>query len=104
MDRTRTFKTSVFIVSFIGLYWVSRPDCVSAQKPIALQPFANEVRDLETTLDFLGQPLSPDDQAAINRAFASRDEAAALAQAELVLDKYTLVAVTINPESRVNVQ
>src|SRR5207249_8329287 len=57
----------------------------------------------ETALDYLGQPLSPADQSAINAAIANPDEAAALSQLERVLDKYALALVDINPESRVKV-
>ena len=68
-----------------------------------MQPFAQQVRQIETALDYLGQPLSPADQSAINAAIANPDEAAAVSQLERVLDKYALALVDINPESRVKV-
>jgi hypothetical protein len=59
---------------------------------------------VETTLEYLGEPLARRDQDAINEAIAKTDEAAAIAQLEQVLDKYALAIVDINPESRVKVQ
>src|SRR3989475_8200123 len=74
-----------------------------AQAPLPLQPFAQQVRQIETALKYLGQPLSPDEQSQINAAIANPDEAAAVAGIERVLDHYTLAVVDINPESRVKV-
>ena len=76
----------------------------TAQTRVPLQPFAQQVRQVETTLGYLGEPLSQKDQDAINEAIATTDETAAVAQLEQVLDKYALAIVDINPESRVRVQ
>ena len=75
-----------------------------AQMRVALQPFAQQVRQVESTLSYLGQPLAEQDQEAINRAIGEFDEAAAIVGLEQILDKYTLAVVDINPESRVKVQ
>jgi hypothetical protein len=75
-----------------------------AQTHLALQPFAQQVRQVESALAYLGQPLAEQDQQAINRAVGDADEAAAVAKLEQILDKYTLAVVDINPESRVKVQ
>jgi hypothetical protein len=71
---------------------------------IPLQPLAQQVRRLEDALNYLGQPFPPADHAAINRAIANPDEAAAAADLEQILDKYALAIVDINPESRVKVE
>src|SRR5215472_15726117 len=76
----------------------------NALPAVPLQPFADQVRQLETTLSFLGQPLGSQDQASINAAFAKSDPQAAVGEAAGVLDKYALAVVTINAESRVSVQ
>jgi hypothetical protein len=76
----------------------------TAQTRVALQPFAQQVRQVETTLAYLGQPLSESDQDAVNKAIANTEEPAAIAQLQQILDKYTLAIVDINPESRVKVQ
>jgi len=71
---------------------------------VPLQPFADQVRQLESTLSFLGQPLGAAEQDAINTAFANPDPQAAVAQASAVLDRHVLAVVTINAESRVAVE
>jgi hypothetical protein len=68
-----------------------------------LQPLAMQVRQVETTLDDLGQPISPADRKKINAALGNPDASAAVLRIEHVLDRYALVKVTINPESRVDV-
>lgn len=79
------------------------PSSSASQFSVPLQPFADQVRRLETTLEFLGEPLTPADQEGINAAIANPDPQAAVRQAETILDKHALVIVTINPESRVSV-
>ena len=78
--------------------------CCAAQTGVSLQPFAQQVRQVETTLAYLGQPLSADDHEVIDQAVADADEVAAVVRLEQTLDKYTLAIVEINPESRVKVQ
>ncbi len=72
--------------------------------PVPLQPLAQQARQLEEALDYLGQPLPPAAQRRINDALANSDEAAAVRDLESVLDAYALVTVEINPESRVKVE
>jgi len=75
----------------------------AAQTRVSLQPFAQHVRQVETSLAYLGQPLAQSDHEAINQAIAGPDEAAAVTRLEQILDKYTLMIADINPESRVKV-
>src|SRR5437868_11784360 len=70
-----------------------------AQTRVSLQPFAQQIRQVETSLSYLGQPLAQKDRDAINLAIANADEAAAVAQLQETLDKYTLAIVDINAES-----
>jgi hypothetical protein len=97
MRRIITF--SIFVV-FHGLTAKSG----AAQTRVSLQPFAQHVRQVETSLAYLGQPLDQSDHEAINQAIAGPDEAAAVARLEQILDKYTLMIADISPESRVRVQ
>ncbi|HCC57558.1 MAG TPA: hypothetical protein DEQ47_09890 [Solibacterales bacterium] len=62
------------------------------------------MRQLEQTLDYLGQPLGRNELDRINSAIANADEAAAVGQLEAVLEPHVLVTVDINAESRVKVQ
>jgi len=74
------------------------------QPPIALQPLAAQVRQVEETLNYLGQPLAGATKKLINEAVANPDQAAAVAQLQAALDTYVLANVDINPESRVKVE
>ena len=69
-----------------------------------LQPLAQHVRAVASTLAYLGQPLTPEDLRRIDDAIAEGDERAAVQRLQDVLDAYVLVAVDINPESRVKVE
>jgi hypothetical protein len=76
----------------------------AAQTRIPLQPLSVQVRQVASALDYLGQPLTPNDHEAIKRALSESDETAGAVQLQQVLDKYALAIVEINPESRVRVQ
>jgi hypothetical protein len=71
---------------------------------VPLQPLAQQVRQLEDALEYLGQPLTAAEQKQINAAIGSADEATAVAAIEGVLDPHVLAVVDINPESRVKVE
>ncbi len=77
---------------------------VNAQIRVALQPFAQQVRQVQATLAYLGQPMTQNDLELVNQAIANTDEADAIVGLEQILDKYTLAVVHINAESRVKVQ
>src|SRR5262245_57222178 len=74
------------------------------QPTVALQPLAQQARRVETTLAYLGQPISPADQRLIDDAMAVSDEEEGVRQIQTALDKYALAVVRINPESRVSVE
>src|SRR5882724_10518912 len=71
---------------------------------IPLQPLAQQVRQLEDALNYLGQALPLADQRRINQAIGNADEGAAVAELQAVLDQHILLNVDINPESRVKVE
>jgi hypothetical protein len=71
---------------------------------VPLQPLAQQVRRLEDTLSFLGQPLPAKAHQAINQAIASPDEGAAVAALQNAIDPFVLITIDINPESRVKVE
>ncbi|HEY6128471.1 MAG TPA: CehA/McbA family metallohydrolase [Candidatus Acidoferrum sp.] len=77
---------------------------LAAQTRVSLQPFAQQVRQVETSLAYLGQPLAQSDAEAINQAIGNANEAAAIERLQHILDKYALAIVDINAESRVRVQ
>ncbi len=71
---------------------------------VPLQPLAQQVRQLEDALNYLGQPLPPAEHRKLNEAIGATAEASAVAAIEAVLDRYALITVDINPESRVKVE
>jgi len=82
---------------------------VSAQQPgqatpVPLQPFAQQVRRLETSLRYLGQPMSAAEHQALNAAIALDDERTAVSRIQDILDTRALAIVHLNPESRVKVE
>lgn len=76
----------------------------AAAPPVPLQPLAQQVRQLEEAMTYLGQPFAPADARRIHDAIANPDEAAAVHALESILDTYVLLNVDINPESRVKVE
>src|SRR5215208_5393470 len=71
--------------------------------PVALQPLAQQVRQVESVLASLGQPLTGPEHEALNRAIGDRDEQQAVRMIGDALAGHVLLDVTINPESRVSV-
>jgi len=71
---------------------------------VPLQPLAQQARQLEDALNYLGQPLPPAVHRQINGAIAKSDEGAAVRELESILDAFALVNIDINPESRVKVE
>ena len=70
---------------------------------IPLQPLAQQVRQLEEAMNYLGQPFGTADLRRIHEAIANPDEPAAVHALESILDAHVLLIVDINPESRVKV-
>src|SRR5262249_28090329 len=66
---------------------------------VEAQPLAANVDRLVQALDSLGAPLAADVRAALMRAGQVRDARAL----QVELDRYVLLAVSINPEARVKV-
>jgi hypothetical protein len=71
---------------------------------VPLQPLAQQVRQMETALSYLGQPFSADELARIDEAIADAQESEAVKRLQSVLDRHVLALVDINPESRVKVE
>jgi hypothetical protein len=69
------------------------------------QPLVSATQRLVDALNFIGAPLKPEDQKALDAALADTDASGkhAVRRIQEILDPYCLVAVTINPESRVSV-
>lgn len=70
---------------------------------VATQPLRAQVQRVEEALDYLGSPLSAGTRRALQRAEREQDEARFAKAVQAALDPYCLLAVNINPESRVKV-
>jgi hypothetical protein len=82
---------------------VLRPQAFDAHLPIVqveTQPFAAQAARIAEALAYVGAPLPPADREALRAAAATPDASAAI---QAVLDRYCLLDVHINPESRVKV-
>jgi hypothetical protein len=90
-------KSRLILIPILGT-------AASAQTRVPLQAFVQQVRQVETTLAYLGEPLSPKDQKAIDALAAKTRETEAVSGLQQILDRYTLAVVEINPESRVKVR
>jgi len=75
----------------------------STPDQVELQPLVAQVRRLVEILDYLGAPINSSDKQTLERALNSNDAAKARGDIQEVLDKYCLIEVDINPESRVKV-
>jgi hypothetical protein len=92
---------------FIGWSGVAktriRPIEYTSSSKSSLQTIAQQARQLESLMEFLGQPFTRAEKEGINRAIADTDPNKSVEQIESLLDKHALVVVLINPESRVSV-
>lgn len=70
---------------------------------VETQPLAAQVRRLIEATDYLGAPLSNADKKALEAAMQNADPEASVRAIQKVLDRYCLIGVNINPESRVKV-
>lgn len=71
---------------------------------VEAQPLAAQVDRVQKALEVVGEPLKPDVAAALQKARELEDPAESVRRIQEILDEHVLVAVEINPESRVKVQ
>src|SRR5436853_1367545 len=95
-------KRSITVLVVCALAPLLFPRRASARDP-DFQPLAAQATRLVETLDSLGSPLAPEDRKALLDATTSADPSKAVPEIQRVLDKYCLLLVSINPESRVKV-
>jgi hypothetical protein len=70
-------------------------------KDVEFQPLSAQVRRIVEALDLLGQPISRDDKTTLRQAIDSTGQDPAIRSIQTILDKYCLIGIEINPESRV---
>ena len=69
---------------------------------VEAQPLQSQVQRLADALEFLGEPLTPEEQKQLDDAL-KLDDAESIAAIQELFDQRTLAGVHINPESRVKV-
>ena len=70
---------------------------------VEAQPLKAQAKRIAQALEFLGAPLTKQQQQALTKALAENDKKKAIAAVQKALDPLVLAAVNINPESRVKV-
>ena len=68
------------------------------------QPLLSQVRRLVEAMDYLGEPFTPAERDRLEAAASLRDDMRAIEEIQQVLDPRCLLAVRINPESRISVE
>src|SRR5262249_4351160 len=101
--RSSRSPQAMAFLGFLAAQAAASTTAAQGEPEIPLQPMAQQVRAVESTLAYLGEPLPPEEHERINRATAGSDEAASVVELQAVLDAHVLLEVDINPESRVKV-
>src|SRR5262245_32356882 len=83
--------------------------CLAEELPLVtgveFQPLAAQVSRVLQALELVGEPLPAADAAEVQKLIQQGSSSAkTIEQLQRILDKYCLVGVDINPESRVKVQ
>jgi hypothetical protein len=72
-------------------------------RTVEAQPLKAQARRIAEALEFLGQPLTKEQTAALDKAAKEAEDAVAIDAIQKVLDPLCLAGMNINPESRVKV-
>lgn len=82
----------------------SHADEVPSVAGVEFQPLFAQAKRIADALEYLGEPLAQEDWSAIEKLAQAEDQTQAVLALQRILDKYVLVSVNINPESRVKAQ
>lgn len=83
--------------------WVAFLSLAARGADVEFQPLAAQAVRVVEAMDHIGSPLSAADRMAVLDAAHGTDPAKAVEEIQRVLDRYALLMVQINPESRVKV-
>ena len=104
-ETARVLRRALVLVAII--FVVASASFAAAKRSedagVEIQPLAAQVRRLVEALEYLGEPFSPAERLALERASEQEDAARAVAGMRAVLDARSLFFVEISPESRVRV-
>jgi hypothetical protein len=100
LDRV-VFAVAGFLVSLLVVsVWADELPIV---RGVEAQPLKAQAKRVAQALEFLGEPLTNQEQAALDKATANMDADEAVESIQKALDARCLAGVNINPESRVKV-
>ncbi len=94
----RLFGTIIGLASWNG---AGRGDELPMVLDVEFQPLSAQVKRVVEALDMLGEPLSREERARLEKALDSTGSEAAIRTIQEVLDRHCLIGIEINPESRV---
>ena len=97
----RVLLSTLFVLSTISYASLALAENIPVIGGVASQPLSAQVVRISEALRFLGQPLTPERQQALDSALQESDEAKMVTAIQKTLDPLVLAFVTINPESRV---
>ena len=99
--RTRLFLAAAAVI-LLGIQ-AARAEELAVVKGIEPQPLKAQAKRVAEALTLLGEPLSADEKAALDKAIGDENVDEAIVGIQKVLDTRCLAGVNINPESRVKV-
>ncbi len=91
------------LIPMLGMLVLFVPAGAQQVEPVELQPLVAQVRRVQEAMAYLGAPIAEADQARLARAMRETDAERARREMQEVLDRYCLLEVHINAESRVRV-
>jgi len=96
--RLTPFPIGLFLIN-LGIM-----SCSYAWADVDFQPLSSHALRVNDALKLLGEPLAPADEQALLQSANGKGGPAGVAEIQRILDKYCLLLVTINPESRVKLE
>ena len=104
MRRThaRSYRVSgLLALSLLCVCQISAAQELPTLYGVEAQPLKSQAKRVAQALEFLGQPLTADEQARLDKALAETNDREAVKAIQNLFDTRVLAAVHINPESRV---
>ncbi len=103
-DSVETFVSRRRLLgSMFGFLVLAHPLGRRLLAAVEVQPLVSQVRRLVEAMKYLGEPLSGADRDRIDAAASMADSARAIEEIQRILDPHCLLAIRINPESRIAV-
>src|SRR5690349_7711977 len=99
----RRLLVSLLTSLALSLLTCLRADDLPLVRGVEAQPLKAQVKRVAQALEFLGEPLTKEQGAALDKAIANTNDDDAIEAIQKVLDPRCLMGVNINPESRVKV-